>query len=90
MLFESGVELENFNRQFVRHLRDLLIARIGYLPATRATQASFAGLPAQAGMTPEFLIKAINLFVRVGTELKFSPIPQLPLELAILELTKPS
>jgi DNA polymerase-3 subunit gamma/tau len=87
-LFESGVELEHFNRQFIRHLRALLIAKIGYFPAVPATQVSLAGLPAQAGMTPEFLIKAINLFVRAGTELKFSPIPQLPLELAILELTK--
>jgi DNA polymerase-3 subunit gamma/tau len=86
-LFESGVELEHFNRQFVRHLRDLLIARIGYLPAV---PASLTGLPAQTDMTPEFLIKAIGLFVKAGAELKFSPIPQLPLELAILELTRPS
>ncbi len=86
-LFESGVELEYFNRQFVRHLRDLLIARIGYLPAV---PASLTGLPAQTDMTPEFLIKAIGLFVKAGAELKFSPIPQLPLELAILELTKTS
>lgn len=91
VLFESGVELEYFNRQFVRHLRDLLIARIGYLPAALATQAllhSVGASDGQADMTPEFLIKAINLFVKAGAELKFSPIPQLPLELAILELTK--
>jgi len=99
ILFESGVELEHFNKQFIRHLRTLLIAKIGYLPAvpsdvalraSLATQASLAGLPAQAGMTPEFLIKTINLFVKAGAELKFSPIPQLPLELAILELTRAS
>jgi DNA polymerase-3 subunit gamma/tau len=100
-LFESGVELEYFNRQFIHHLRALLIAKIGYLPAVPAMQArpsfasqnlggqaSLAGLPAQAGITPEFLIRTINLFVKAGAELKFSPIPQLPLELAILELTK--
>ncbi len=90
ILFESGVELEYFNRQFIHHLRALLIARIGYLPAVPATQASLTGLPAQTDVTPEFLIKAINLFVKAGAELKFSPIPQLPLELAILELTKNS
>ena len=93
-LFESGVELEHFNRQFIRHLRALLIAKIGYLPTVQTALAGLplgrspTGEPAQTDLTPEFLIKAINLFVKAGAELKFSPIPQLPLELAILELTK--
>jgi DNA polymerase-3 subunit gamma/tau len=93
-LFESGIDLEYFTKQFVRHLRASLISRIGDSPAP-AAQASLAGLPGQAvpengddGATPEFLIRAIGLFVKAGTELKFSPVPQLPLELAILELTK--
>ncbi len=90
-LFESGVELEYFNRQFIHHLRALLIAKIGYLPAIPAVQATVIDQRSPGGnatLTPEFLIKAINLFVKAGAELKFSPIPQLPLELAILELTK--
>ena len=94
-LFESGIELEYFNRQFIRHLRALLIAKIGYVstapaaPVARATIVDQRGGPGgDTGITPEFLIKAINLFVKAGAELKFSPIPQLPLELAILELTK--
>jgi DNA polymerase-3 subunit gamma/tau len=92
-LFESGVELEHFNKQFVRHLRALLIARIGYVsvaPAVQAMVIDQRGPGGNAALTPEFLIKAINLFVKAGAELKFSPIPQLPLELAILELTKMS
>jgi DNA polymerase-3 subunit gamma/tau len=96
-LFESGIELEYFNRQFVKYLRTLLIARIDYVLApanTPAVQAAVAdqrsGPGSNADMTPEFLIRAINLFVKAGAELKFSPIPQLPLELAVLELTKAS
>ena len=41
-----------------------------------------------SGNQPEFLIKVINHFVKAVGELKFSPVPQLPIELAILELTK--
>ena len=92
-LFESGIDLEFFTRQFVRYLRAELISRIGYsmAPAVRASTVSQTGAPiGNKGVTPEFLIKAINLFVKAGGELKFSPIPQLPLELAILEMTKPA
>ncbi len=87
-LFESGVELEYFNRQFVRYLRDLLIAKIGYFPAAQTATPARISFASQNLGGPEFLIKAVNLFVKAGTELKFSPVPQLPLELAILELTK--
>lgn len=94
-LFESGIDLEYFTKQFVRYLRASLINQINH-PSVLTTQASLTGLPVQAGKsengnsgaTPEFLIKAINLFVKAGAELKFSPIPQLPLELAVLELTR--
>ena len=96
-LFESGVDLEYFTKQFVRYLRTLLINHINSSPVL-TNPALLTNLSAQTSRnekignsaTPEFLVRAINLFVKAGAELKSSPVPQLPLELAILELTKDS
>jgi DNA polymerase-3 subunit gamma/tau len=74
-LYEGGIDLDHFNKQFIKYLRTLLIQKINN--------------PADAGpVTPEYLVRAINAFVKAGAEMKSSPVPQLPLELAILELTK--
>lgn len=81
-LHEAGVDLNQFLKQFVRHLRARLIRLIDDRPYTVAAVASVGEV------TPEFLITAINFFVKAGNEMKLSPIPQLPIELAILELTK--
>jgi DNA polymerase III delta prime subunit len=96
-LFESGVDLEYFTKQFVRYLRMLLINHINSSPVL-TNPALLTNLPTQSGgnekignsATLEFLVRAINLFVKAGAELKSSPVPQLPLELAILELTRNS
>ena len=40
----------------------------------------------RGGLTPEFLVKTINTFMEARSQLKTSPVPQLPLELSILEL----
>ncbi|MBI2063705.1 MAG: DNA polymerase III subunit gamma/tau [Candidatus Yanofskybacteria bacterium] len=76
-LYESGVDMDNFVKQFVKYIRAELISFISQPIAASSTQSE-----------PEFFIKVINLFVKAGGELKFSPVPQLPVELAILELTK--
>ncbi len=87
-LYESGVDLENFTKQFVRYLRAALIGAINRsLPAYEA-KVTIAGKEGGIATSPEFLIKTINAFVKAGAEMKFSPVPQLPLELAILELVK--
>lgn len=80
-LYESGVDLDNFIKQFIKYLRLSLIASVG-------SPAAAGGPAGQTALTPEFMIKAINLLVKAGSEMRYSPIPQLPLELAILELTK--
>lgn len=81
-LHEAGVDLNNFLKQFVKHLRARLIGLIGEGPYV----AVVTTLPNQ--VTPEFLIKTINVFMKAGMEIKLSPVAQLPIELAILELTK--
>lgn len=81
-LHEAGIDLNNFLKQFVRYLRTRLVGSIGTGPYIVVSSAS-AGQ-----MTPEFLIKSINAFMKASQEIKLSPIPQLPIELAILELSK--
>ncbi|MEK7151090.1 MAG: DNA polymerase III subunit gamma/tau [Patescibacteria group bacterium] len=81
-LHESGVDLNNFLKQFIGYLRNKLIGLIGDRPYV----VSVAVSSNQA--TPEFLIKSINVFMKASSEIKLSPIQQLPIELAILELTK--
>jgi len=81
-LHEAGIDLNNFLKQFIRHLRAKLIGMIGeksYVVVASAT-------PGQA--TPDVLINMLNVFMRAANEIKLSPVPQLPIELAILELTK--
>lgn len=92
-LCESGVDLENFTKQFIRYLRTELVDHINKRPqaANNYPQATLGiangDNQASPAQSPEFLIKVITAFVKVGGDLKFSPIPQLPLELAVLELT---
>ncbi len=76
-LYESGIDMDNFAKQFVKYLRAELISLLNKPVVTSSDQTE-----------PEFLIKSINVFVKAAGELKFSSIPQLPLELAILELIK--
>ncbi len=77
-LYESGVDLENFTKQFTKYMRSELL--------TLVSQPVVSLAPGQA--SPEFLIKSINTFLKAQNDLKFSAIPQLPLELAVLELAK--
>ncbi|MBI2669978.1 MAG: DNA polymerase III subunit gamma/tau [Candidatus Yanofskybacteria bacterium] len=83
-LYENGVDMDNFVKQFVKYLRTKLIGLLSQTIAASSAQSE----PSQTRIEPEFLIKVINLFIKAGSELKFSPMPQLPVELAILELTK--
>ena len=81
-LHEAGVDLNQFLKQFVKYLRSKLVESIGHGPAVATV------VIANSQVTPEFLIKTINAFMKAGNEIRLSPIPQLPIELAILELTK--
>ena len=72
-LHDEGMDLENFTRQFVHYARGQLLSAVN----TPGGQAN-----------PEALVKIIAAFVKAKNEFKTSPLPQLPLELAIMDLTK--
>lgn len=89
-VFESGADMENFTGNLVEYLRNLLMARVN--PVVLASVAGMneeevkdMSVLGQSLESPK-LIKMIVAFSKARTEVKSSPVPQLPLELAILEL----
>lgn len=75
-LYALGINLENFTGQFVKYLRSVLLDLI--------SQPVAAGQTPQ--FTPQFLVKAISRFIKAKEDFRDSPVPQLPLELAVIEL----
>ena len=82
-LAEAGVDLENFTKQFLGFTRARLIGLAGGGSEAILT----ASWSADGTLSAALLVNVINVFMRARAALKTSPIPQLPLELAVLELT---
>ena len=81
-IHESGVDLEHFTKDFIEYLRKVLMFKIS--PATLA--ATGEEPVANWQVDGAKLIKMISLFTLARNEIKTSPVVQLPLELAVLEL----
>lgn len=91
-IYSSGIDLEQFTKDFLEYLRKVLITRVN--PATLASVGQeLVGEHAKvladyaARLDPRQVVKMITVFTATRNEIKISPIPQLPLELAIMELT---
>jgi len=94
-LAAQGADMDQLAKGLLEHLRAVMISKID--PAILATAgpvmadahaAQVAALA--ASMEGAKLVQAISTLTRARAELRASPIPSLPLELAILELTQPS
>lgn len=91
-VYQSGLDLDHFAKGLLDYARKILVTRAS--PAVAKSFAVDLGLE-QAGyiadlaknMNSQDLLKVINVLMRVREEMKHSPIPQLPLELAVAELT---
>ncbi|MDP3953809.1 MAG: DNA polymerase III subunit gamma/tau [bacterium] len=70
---ESGHDLDNFTGHFLSFLRARLLN-------------SFDPSKEPGAQTPEFLARTIKAFIKARSELRLSPLPQLPLELAVIEI----
>ena len=82
-IHESGVDLEHFTKDFIEYLRKVLMSKVN-----SATLAAVGEDPMPNWQIDGTrLIKMINLFTSARNEIKTSPVVQLPLELAVLELT---
>ncbi len=86
-IYDAGLDLEHFAKEFLEYARKALLARIN--PATLAAidgegaEKQFAQFSLADNQK---LIKIIGVFTGARSQIKSSPIPQLPLELAILEI----
>ncbi len=88
---EKGSDLQEFNKSLIGYLRQALILKITGPEAansiiTGLTKEEFQKLQEQTAIfKEEELRRILNLFLEAGNKMRYSSIPQLPLELAIIE-----
>ena len=91
---DQGLDLQEFVRALINYLRQAMILKtVGVEPPRQnpiisgLTKEEFQKLQSQ---TEKFsqgeILKILNLFLEAETKMKYSPILQLPLELAIIEI----
>jgi len=89
--YESGVDLENFARSFLQYVRKVLLAKISKtdikLASTFDPDELKRLLEQGDSCDGQLLVRMIENFTDTLIEMKSSPIPQLPLELAVIALT---
>lgn len=94
-LSDAGVNLHEFTKGLIQHLRRaMVLAASPQLKAALAsslTDEEFAAVYAHASAFPiGQLARIIDRFIRAENELRRSPLPLLPLELAAVQLLLPS
>ncbi|MCI0402989.1 MAG: DNA polymerase III subunit gamma/tau [Acidobacteria bacterium] len=92
-LVNEGYNLHHFCAQALRHLRNLLLVRIGGPAAEQveATGAERKRLEAAASaFSEEDLLRFFNTLLKTDGELRWSPHPRLHLELGLLKLVQSS
>jgi len=92
-LVNEGYNLHHFCAQALRHLRNLLLVRIGG-PAAEQVEATGAERKkleaAAAAFSEEDLLRFFNVLLKTDSELRWSPHPRLHLELGLLKLVQAS
>jgi len=95
---EGGSDLQQFTKTLINYLRQALILRLSGASTSLADNPLLSGLTKEefqklqkqaANFKEEELKNILNLFLEAENRMKYSPIPQLPLELAIIEALTP-
>jgi DNA polymerase-3 subunit gamma/tau len=92
---DKGSDLQEFTKSLINYLRQALILEIAGPDSanpivTGLTKEEFQKLKEQAGIFKEKEIRRIlNLFMEAENQMRHSSIPQLPLELAVIEVVEP-
>ena len=91
-IIDQGSDLQEFTKSLINYLRQTLIFKMTESGNTQnpvisgLTKEEFQKLQRQAGDFKETELRQIlKLFLEAKNKMRFSPIPQLPLELAIIE-----
>ena len=88
---DKGLDLQNFTKALINYLRQTLILKMtgekeGNLIITGLTKEEFQKLGEQSALFKEDKLRNIlELLLEAENKMKYSSIPQLPLELAIIE-----
>lgn len=90
-LVSDGYDLIQFSKSMVNYLRKMMILKVdsnlSTLVASELTKEQLSDIIRQGEKFSERdLVKLINLFIQAGNEVKTADFPQLPLELAVVEL----
>jgi DNA polymerase III subunit gamma/tau len=91
-LSASGVDIPEFVREFVGHMRDLYVVSAvgdasGIIDTTSADAARLTGQAAAFG--PDRLSRVLDVLGQLIGELRWSPDPRLVLEVALTRLARP-
>ncbi len=94
-IIKKGNDIQEFSKSLINYLRQCLIFKIVGLQnkedqiITGFTEEEFEKFQIQARAFEEKELNYIlNLFLEAEDKMKYSPIPQLPLELVIIEITQ--
>lgn len=82
---DQGIDLEAFRTDVIRLLRDCLLYRV--LPQTQRPSIPAVVTEHIAMVSPTQLVSTLEHFLGVAQYVSISPLPQLPLELAVLQST---
>ena len=89
---DNGVDLQEFTRTLVFYLRQSLLLKINpdflNLQNSGLSEKETEKMKQQvANLNNKNLQNMLELFIEAGNKMKYAPIPQLPLELAIIDIT---
>ncbi|RJO59119.1 DNA polymerase III subunit gamma/tau [Candidatus Parcubacteria bacterium] len=82
---ENGIDLEAYRNDIIRTLRDGLLYRVVSPNLRPQMQPNLA--EALNAFTPLKIVKLLEIFLSIQQYILASPLPQLPLELAVIEST---
>ena len=82
---DQGIDLEAFRADVIRLLRDCLLYHV--LPPAQRPSLPARMVEPLATVTPALLTSTLEHFLDVAQYVSVSPLPQLPLELAVLQST---
>jgi DNA polymerase-3 subunit gamma/tau len=87
-LLYSGRDLYQFEKDFLEYLRKILLAKVGAKTEFGFSADVSAKISSQAASIDQLrLVRIIQIFQKADSEIKWSTIQSLPLELAVVEAT---
>ncbi len=91
---DRGLDFQEFSKALINYLRQALILRIADIPVDREDNPLITGLTKEelqklqqqvSNFNEQEIRNILKLFIEAENKIKYSSIPQLPLELAIIE-----